>query len=186
MTESLKQRLRDALNARSGVNSKKMSKLEEDELFKQEYLDMKGKNLPRADRSFKVIPQFYKSLPTEDDVLQQKLREEARAQFLQRRSKLLLDNAELKELWAVLDSHTSGPPLAEEQMMDWDQFCVVRSLVSDKCREYFRYKIVYFPTHFFGHPSKSNGFTSGLGCLLSSSRATGWAESASWLCSTTS
>ena len=39
----------------------------------------------------------------------------------------------------MLDSHTSGPPLAEEQMMDWDQFCVVRSLVSDKCREYFRY-----------------------------------------------
>ena len=185
-TESLKQRLRDALNARSGVNSNKMSKLEEDELFKQEYLDMKGQNLPRADRSYKVIPQFYKSLPTEDDVLQQKLREEARAQFLQRRSKLLLDNAELKELWAVLDSHTSGPPLAEEQMMDWDQFCVVRSLVSDKCREYFRYKIVYFSTHFFGHPSKSNGFTSGLGCLLSSSRATGWAESASRLCSTTS
>ncbi len=29
-------------------------------------------------------------------MLQQKLREEARAQFLQRRSKLLLDNAELK------------------------------------------------------------------------------------------
>ena len=45
----------------------------------------------------------------------------------------------------MLDSHTSGPPLAEEQMMDWDQFCVVRSLVSDKCREYFRYfSQIYF------------------------------------------
>ena len=55
------------------------------------------------------------------------------------KNKLLLDNAELKELWVVLDSHTSGPALAEEQMMDWDQFCVVRSLVTDKCREYFRY-----------------------------------------------
>ena len=94
MTESLKQRLRAALNA--NVDNNKMSKLDEDELFKKEYLDMKGQNLPREDKSYKVIPQFYKSLPTEDDVLQQKLREEARAQFLQRRSKLLLDNAELK------------------------------------------------------------------------------------------
>ena len=135
MTESLKQRLR-ALNAKNNVHNK-MSKLDEDELFKKEYLDMKGPDLP-YDKTYRVIPQFYKSLPTEADVLQQKLREEARAQFLQRRSKLLLDNAELKELWVVLDSHTSGPPLAEEQMMDWDQFCVVRSLVSDKCREYFR------------------------------------------------
>ena len=93
MTESLKQRLRAALNTN---DNNKMSKLDEDELFKKEYLDMKGHNLPREDKSYKVIPQFYKSLPTEDDVLQQKLREEARAQFLQRRSKLLLDNAELK------------------------------------------------------------------------------------------
>ena len=52
--------------------------------------------------------------------------------------KLLLDNAELKELWVVLDSHTSGPALAEEQMMDWDQFCVVRNIVSQKCKEYFK------------------------------------------------
>ena len=93
MTESLKQRLRAALNTN---DNNKMSKLDEDELFKKEYLDMKGHNLPREDKSYIVIPQFYKSLPTEDDVLQQKLREEARAQFLQRRSKLLLDNAELK------------------------------------------------------------------------------------------
>ena len=138
MTESLKERLR-AINAKSNACSK-MSKLEEDELFKKEYLEMKGQNR-NDDKSFQIIPQFYKTLPSEEDVLQQKLREEARAQFLQRRSKLLLDNAELKELWVVLDSHTSGPPVGEEQMMDWDQFCVVRSLVSDKCREYFRSQV---------------------------------------------
>ena len=138
MTESLKERLR-AINAKSNASSK-MSKLEEDELFKKEYLEMKGQNR-NVDKSFQIIPQFYKTLPSEEDVLQQKLREEARAQFLQRRSKLLLDNAELKELWVVLDSHTSGPPVGEEQMMDWDQFCVVRSLVSDKCREYFRSQV---------------------------------------------
>ena len=49
----------------------------------------------------------------------------------------------------VLDSHTSGPPLAPgsqassepEQMMDWDQFCVVRSLVTSKCREHFKSQV---------------------------------------------
>lgn len=68
-----------------------------------------------------MIPAFHRPLPSEGDTLQQKLREEARAQFLQRRSRLLLDNAELKELWVVLDTHTSGDPVGEDQMMDWDQ-----------------------------------------------------------------
>jgi len=85
-----------------------------------------------------AIPAFHRALPREEDVLQQKLREEARAQFLQRRSKLLLDNSELKELWVVLDSHTAGPPLGEEQMMDFDQFTTVRALVGAKCRDYFK------------------------------------------------
>ena len=87
MTESLKQRLQSALNVKSNANNK-MSKLEEDELFKKEYLTMKGQTLHTEHQSYKVIPQFYSSLPTEQDALQQKLREEARAQFLQRRSKV--------------------------------------------------------------------------------------------------
>ena len=45
-----------------------------------------------GDRS--VIGKFYYQLPSESDELGQKLREEARAQFLQRRSKELLDNDE--------------------------------------------------------------------------------------------
>ena len=138
MTESLKERLR-AANAKNS-KSCKLSKDEEDDLFKKEYLEMKGQS-KISEKSYTIIPQFYKSLPKEEDILQQKLREEARAQFLQRRSKLLLDNAELKELWVVLDSHTSGPPLADEQMMDWDQFCVVRNLVSDKCAQYFKSQV---------------------------------------------
>lgn len=87
------------------------------------------------------------------------LREEARAQSTET-LKLLLDNVELKELWVVLDSHTSGPALAEEQMMDWDQF-VVRSLVTDKCREY-----------------------SGPGFLPSFQQEDRLEESVSWPCST--
>ena len=79
MTESLKQRLQSALNAKSNASSNKMSTLEEDELFKKEYLAMKGQTLHN---------EFYSSLPPEQDALQQKLREEARAQFFQRRSKV--------------------------------------------------------------------------------------------------
>ena len=134
MTEILREKLKAAALKKNSSDTK-LSKSEEDKLFSEEYLSMRG---PASGSSYRVIPQFYKSPPADEDVLQQKLREEARAQFLQRRSKMLLDNAELKELWVVLDSHTSGPPLGEEQMMDWNQFCVVRKIVSQKCREYFK------------------------------------------------
>lgn len=102
MTDLLKDRLREALNVRGTSN--KLSQEEEEELFKKEYLEMKGGGSPAA-ASYRVIPQFYKPLPRDDEVLQQKLREEARAQFLQRRSKLLLDNAELKVINDVLMKH---------------------------------------------------------------------------------
>ena len=64
------------------------------------------------------------------------LREEARAHFLQRRSRQLLDNTELKELWVILDTHTTPPAAGEEQMMDYDQYRAVTALVSAKCRGY--------------------------------------------------
>ena len=63
-------------------------------------------------------------------------REEARAHFLQRRSKQLLDNTELKELWVILDSHTTPPAAGEEQMMDYKQYKAVKTLVSEKCKGY--------------------------------------------------
>lgn len=140
MSEVLKAKLRSVVEKQEGMRV--VDKEGEEEMFKREYLAMGGgfKN-GKGGGSFSVIPQFYKPLPGEEDVLQQKLREEARAQFLQRRSKLLLDNAELKELWVVLDTHTSGPPLGEEQMMDWNQFCLVRNLVSPKCKEYFKHQV---------------------------------------------
>ena len=105
MTQLLKERLKN-INAKN-EGGPKLTKEEEDELFRKEYLDMKGSER-NGDKTLKVIPQIYKSLPGDDDILQQKLREEARAQFLQRRSKLLLDNAELKEFWVVLDSHSQS------------------------------------------------------------------------------
>jgi len=133
MTEELKERLRKAAKKKSF----QINQLSEDEEFKKEYLAMSS-NKDQERGSYSVIPRFYKPLPREEDVLQQKLREEARAQFLQRRSKLLLDNAELKSLWVVLDTHTRGPPVGEEQMMDYRQFNKVRCQVSEKCKAYFK------------------------------------------------
>jgi len=140
MTELLKDQLRRAASIKKSTLL--ISKDDEEELFRKEYLAMGGgsSNAGRGE-SYTVIPKFHKPLPGEDDILQQKLREEARAQFLQKRSKLLLDNAELKELWVVLDSHTSGSPVGDEQMMDWNQFCIVRDLVSPKCKEYFKHQV---------------------------------------------
>ena len=64
-------------------------------------------------------------------------REEARAHFLQRRSRNLLDNTELKELWGLLDTHSTPPLVGEEQMLSYTQFKAVSRLVSEKCSQYF-------------------------------------------------
>jgi len=97
-----------------------------------EYRRLAGESTPAP-----AIPAFHHALPGEEDVLQQKLREEARAQFLQRRSKLLLDNGELKELWAVLDSAAAAPE-GGEQLLDFRQFTAVRALVGARCGRYFK------------------------------------------------
>lgn len=120
----------------SAIPARKADPVNEEEQFRKAYLELAGPEKQAAASS--VIPCFHRPLPAEEDALQQKLREEARAQFLQRRSKQLLDNTELKELWVVLDSHTAGPPVGEEQMMDFAQFQQVRILVSQKCRGYFK------------------------------------------------
>ena len=101
-----------------------------------------------------MLPQFYRHLPDEDDVLRQKLREEARAKFLQRRSKALLDNNELKRLWAVLDANaisdnrkSSDSPVSKrnatdreeggEQMIGYEEYKKVRQLAGEKCAPFF-------------------------------------------------
>ncbi|XP_037093338.1 serine/threonine-protein phosphatase 2A regulatory subunit B'' subunit gamma-like [Pollicipes pollicipes] len=90
-----------------------------------------------SDPSLKVIPRFYMKLPDEEDALQQKLREEARAVFLQRRSEQLLDNDELKALYVVLDEQHTLPPDGEESMLGWDDFCAAAERAGDKCKRYF-------------------------------------------------
>jgi serine/threonine-protein phosphatase 2A regulatory subunit B'' len=78
-------------------------------------------------------------------LLQQKLREESRAVFLQRRSRKLLDNEELQGLWFLLDKfHTSCVHDATEstdQMIDYEDFVNVAAQAGTKCQSFFTARI---------------------------------------------
>ncbi|XP_065200638.1 serine/threonine-protein phosphatase 2A regulatory subunit B'' subunit gamma-like isoform X2 [Planococcus citri] len=82
------------------------------------------------------IPRFYFKVPTENDVMQQRLREEARSNFLQRRNKELLKNDELKDLWSLLDEHQIHVN-GEEGFLSYENFLRVASLAENKYKKYF-------------------------------------------------
>uniref|UniRef100_A0A3Q3DAR4 Uncharacterized protein n=1 Tax=Hippocampus comes TaxID=109280 RepID=A0A3Q3DAR4_HIPCM len=87
-------------NANRG-KSQEEKKSEEMDLFTKYYSEWKGGS--DKNKSYKNIPRFYFRLPAEDEVLLQKLREESRAVFLQRKSREPLDHEELQV--AHIDSH---------------------------------------------------------------------------------
>lgn len=124
----------------SGFNCEISEEENVDKLFEKYYCEWKGINREStANRSgtgyslLPVIPKFYHKLPPEDDQLLQKLREESRAVFLQRRSRELLDNDELKNLWMLLDEHGD-----EEQMINYEDFLKVAEQAGPKCKQYFQ------------------------------------------------
>ncbi|CAG0883280.1 unnamed protein product [Darwinula stevensoni] len=84
-----------------------------------------------------TIPTFYKKLPAEDELLQQKLREESRALFLQERSRKLLDNDDIKDLWLLLDKHHTPPDTGDEQMIQYGDYKKVAEKCNPKCKQYF-------------------------------------------------
>lgn len=102
------------------------------DLFKQLYKPKVDGNI----ESYKKIPKFYFKLPRSDDVLSQKLREETRAQFLQKKSKELLDNSELKHLWSLLEKSNGSYSMAnsEELTIDYLQFRKIRDEAGPKYR----------------------------------------------------
>uniref|UniRef100_A0A8C6SMP8 Protein phosphatase 2, regulatory subunit B'', gamma n=1 Tax=Neogobius melanostomus TaxID=47308 RepID=A0A8C6SMP8_9GOBI len=91
-TEVLKRRVEKTRGEE--LQSEEEKKAEETELFTKYYTEWKGGG--DKDASYKNIPRFYYRLPAEDEILLQKLREESRAVFLQRKSRELLDNEELQ------------------------------------------------------------------------------------------
>lgn len=86
--------------------------------------------------TYKKIPKFHFKLPNSDDILAQKLREETRSQFLQKKSKELLDNSELKHLWSLLKKTNGSYSMAnnEELTIDYLQFRKIRDEAGPKYR----------------------------------------------------
>ncbi|ESO06989.1 hypothetical protein HELRODRAFT_191272 [Helobdella robusta] len=134
----------------------------EDKLFKHYYSlwghtasgdDDDDDNVDGADdndipnnQKYDSIPKFYTKLPQANELLKQKLRDEGRSAFLQRKSKDLLDNLELQPkatkflqtMWSLLEKYNSPPVLSNEQMLNYDDFKLVANQVSNKCKQFFR------------------------------------------------
>ncbi|KAB0803162.1 hypothetical protein PPYR_00132 [Photinus pyralis] len=131
---SLKTLLRKNLEKKQKIQEKQSPEellKEEDDYFKKymnEWNNIGKKPNPKG------IPQFYWRLPKENDVLQQKLREETRSSFLQRRSHNLLDNNELKALWMLLDHYQTSP---NDQLISYSDYKVVTNLAGAKLCPYF-------------------------------------------------
>lgn len=84
--------------------------------------------------TYKTIPQFYHKLPKSGENVPQKLREEARTLFLQKRSTELLDNTELKALWGLLEKNYTPPLVNAEQFISYDDYLKVIRIAGDKCK----------------------------------------------------
>lgn len=113
---------------------------EEMDLFTKYYSEWKG-DRKSTNEFYKTIPRFYYRLPAEDEVLLQKLREESRAVFLQRKSRELLDNEELQNLWFLLDKHQTPPMIGEEAMINYENFLKVGDKAGPKCKQFFTAKV---------------------------------------------
>ncbi|CAI5764170.1 Serine/threonine-protein phosphatase 2A regulatory subunit B'' subunit gamma [Podarcis lilfordi] len=136
-----KQALKSRLAASSDPKrSDQELKDEEMELFTKYYLEWKG-GRKNASTSYMSIPRFYYRLPAEDEILLQKLREESRAVFLQRKSRELLDNEELQNLWFLLDKHQTSPMMGDEAMINYESFLKVGEKAGSKCKQFFTAKV---------------------------------------------
>ncbi|KAK9693949.1 EF-hand domain [Popillia japonica] len=117
------------------LNSKPVaSGVKEDEYFQQYLNEINKKSVTGKCRSIPRFFRFFWRLPREDELLKQKLREETRSNFLQRRSRQLLDNNELKALWMLLDQHQTNH---EEQLISYKDFQKVAQLAGPKVKPYF-------------------------------------------------
>ncbi|XP_059155006.1 serine/threonine-protein phosphatase 2A regulatory subunit B'' subunit gamma-like [Physella acuta] len=125
--------LRDFLKKKQNKHQTKTTKEEELEIFTNVYKQFKG-----LDSDHKNVPSLYSKLPSEDEPLLMKLREESRALFLQRRSRELLDNDELQKLWFLLDKHHTHPLNGDEQMISYEDFLKVQEEAGSKCKPFFQ------------------------------------------------
>ncbi|XP_031626313.1 serine/threonine-protein phosphatase 2A regulatory subunit B'' subunit gamma-like [Contarinia nasturtii] len=106
--------------------------------------------------SYRVIPFFYHKLPKSTDILAQKLREEARTLFLQKRSKELLDNNELKTLWNILQKNYTQPNINNEQFISYDDYLRVVKIAGEKFKIYLTSSLFLRLQSISGYPGHVN------------------------------
>lgn len=132
----LKQKLLDALGGltqRELLEIRRKSEHKEEEIFDQLWNMENEEKL----KTYRNIPKFYTALPKENELIKQKLREDARAAFLQRKSRELIDNEELQRLWFLLEEHRSGEPMGDDNLIGFRNFKLVASKCSTKCQCFF-------------------------------------------------
>ncbi|KAF7998211.1 hypothetical protein HCN44_009609 [Aphidius gifuensis] len=133
--------LKSLLQKAANVSDEKLNQADiekqEENYFNEYYKKWKGTKAEDNDFTYKIIPKFYFKLP-KDEILPQKLREETRALFLQRRSRQLLNNEELRALWVLLGTNHSPPVSSnDEKLIDYEDFKHVGKLAGAKCAPYF-------------------------------------------------
>ncbi|XP_077284170.1 serine/threonine-protein phosphatase 2A regulatory subunit B'' subunit gamma-like [Arctopsyche grandis] len=133
--ESLKERFKNCIKiideSSECVLPEKSDTIEVEE-FKASY----DPGLAATKSSYKSIPKFYHRLPKVNDTLAKKLREEARAIFLQTKSNELLSGTELKHLWTLLDKGDTIPG-AEVKFLNYSEFKRVGEKAGPKYKAFF-------------------------------------------------
>lgn len=132
--DELKDNLRNYLNRKKFIRADSEKTLEKEV---EEFIKLYPKASQEVSETYRIIPRFFTPLPKEDDLLQQRLREEARALFLQKKNKELLSNEELDNLRTLLEQHITRPLVGDDIMIDYNNFKKVGSMVGTKCNNNF-------------------------------------------------
>lgn len=128
--DDLIKRLKSYLSSKNYKKDEKKIEKEEIEEFQRIYSNTREET---TNNNILKIPRFFTQLPKEDDLIQQRLREEARAIFLQKKNKELLSNEELDTLKNLLEENYTEPA-GDDIMIDYKNFRKVGSLVGEKCQ----------------------------------------------------
>ncbi|XP_065883482.1 serine/threonine-protein phosphatase 2A regulatory subunit B'' subunit gamma-like isoform X2 [Dysidea avara] len=121
---------------RNQRDSKEPSKPSDEALLTEYYTKWKGEN-SKEPTGGHGIPRFYTRPPADDQVLLQKLREEARTSYLQRKNSQLMSNEELQKLWTLLEKYHSPPDVGDELMISYKDYKKIKDEMDEKCSSFF-------------------------------------------------
>ncbi|CAG5094828.1 Oidioi.mRNA.OKI2018_I69.XSR.g13897.t1.cds [Oikopleura dioica] len=137
LIDGLKGRSKDELSVLHNESEEEASRLFEELCAEKDDVDLATRE------SYLTIPRFHKALPKENEVVKHKLREEARALFLQRKSNALMDNEELQKLWFLLEENKTENVMSDDHLISYRNFKAVGSKCSQKSQSFFTAKTFF-------------------------------------------